>query len=77
MARAKIRRQRFRLPKKFLLEEKIVLAIILICMGMVIGAIIFSLCAQPESSSKSKFEAMAKDYYENYFYQGGIRCSGR
>ena len=59
-----------RQKKRFSLTQKIILGVIIITSLAVIIATASVLLSKPENTIKSKIEALASDYYENYLYQG-------
>lgn len=73
-SRAKVKRSRKARSQEFsrksyIVFRKTILAVIVLAMMAVVLAVLMSFFNKPEQVVKSKIEEIAKDYYENYFYE--------
>ena len=60
---------KFATPKLFAPHAKrIVIGIVFICLVVVIGATVASWYFSPDKVARREIERIARDYYENYFY---------
>lgn len=55
--------------KSFLVIRRVILTVIALAMMVVVLALLTAIFNKPEAVIKSKIEAIATDYYENYYYE--------
>lgn len=57
---------------KYSVVQKTIITVIILAVITTLVALIVSIFLKPERLAKSRIESMAKDYYENFIYEGLI-----